>query len=440
MAGVAGKWQIVSLGWNMFFKSSFAKSLRKAVSDLPSFTRHLGEFENHKVAGEAEAKAVVEALNALEGAECAHKSPSSPYHVVIAYFQDTEDREAIQYLRQNGIPRLIRILEARWNDKDLRWDLMFCFKILAMYQTPQAVPLIVRAMREWPEEYLWRISLQYFAEKDAPQADLLIRTVGEDIPRDAAGVAYLECVNARAREYGLSPHPFSTPSGIIRLKELLTNPDPQDDNAISATAALPFLPRDAQSELFSLALDHPNWEVQLEAAWAMAKIGNERGFSLMVDFAKDVHKFIKVARYLHELGRDSLLPSETLSEDFQAMAEMSNWLQHPSELGRIPDELIQVDTRELCWPPTNDTRRVWLFRYTCKPPAGVEADENDTGIGMVGSVTWVLFSESTANMKPEDVYALHCCWELQQNDDELAPGERDVQTGLSILRKYNPGM
>jgi len=29
---------------------------------------------------------------------------------------------------------------------------------------------------------------------------------------------------------------------------------------------------------------------------------------------------------------------------------------------------------------------------------------------MVGSVTFALFGETTADLKPEEVYALHCCW------------------------------
>ena len=52
---------------------------------------------------------------------------------------------------------------------------------------------------------------------------------------------------------------------------------------------------------------------------------------------------------------------------------------------------------------------------------------------MVGSVTFALFGEATAGMPPEDIYALHCVWELQQEGDKRAPKERTVQAGRKLL-------
>jgi len=36
-------------------------------------------------------------------------------------------------------------------------------------------------------------------------------------------------------------------------------------------------------------------------------------------------------------------------------------------------------------------------------------------------------------MPPEDIYALHCCWELQQNGDPRAPEELSVAAGRKLL-------
>jgi hypothetical protein len=42
-------------------------------------------------------------------------------------------------------------------------------------------------------------------------------------------------------------------------------------------------------------------------------------------------------------------------------------------------------------------------------------------------------------LKPgaEDAYALHCCWEFQQEDDPRAPETRSVEAGREILARYN---
>ena len=55
------------------------------------------------------------------------------------------------------------------------------------------------------------------------------------------------------------------------------------------------------------------------------------------------------------------------------------------------------------------------------PPEAVRA--------MVGSVTWAMVSSNTTELSPEDVYGLHCAWELIQNEDPAAPAEADVLAG-----------
>jgi hypothetical protein len=82
---------------------------------------------------------------------------------------------------------------------------------------------------------------------------------------------------------------------------------------------------------------------------------------------------------------------------------------HPNEFGRPPDQITEYDTRDLYWPPTGDRRRFWLFKYRYQPQ-GADGQAHE-GIGLVGSTTFALFGEATADLAPEDVYGLHCCWE-----------------------------
>ncbi len=122
--------------------------------------------------------------------------------------------------------------------------------------------------------------------------------------------------------------------------------------------------------------------------------------------------------YLTELGQGGRIPAEALAPNHRAAAEMANWLAHPSEFGRPPDAVEVVDSRELLWPPTNDRRRLWVVKYRFNATAEAPADE---GFGLVGSVTFALIGEATADLSPEDIYGLHCCWELEVNNDPRAP-------------------
>jgi hypothetical protein len=126
--------------------------------------------------------------------------------------------------------------------------------------------------------------------------------------------------------------------------------------------------------------------------------------------------------YPEELGSQPAPVKEEERPLLEAMAEMSQWLEHPMELGQAPDHLEIYDHRRLFWPPTNDERDVWLFRYR------YEGNPPEEGVGMVGSVTFALFGEAMSALPPEDIYALHCVWELQQKGDNRAPKERTAQT------------
>lgn len=149
-----------------------------------------------------------------------------------------------------------------------------------------------------------------------------------------------------------------------------------------------------------------------------------------MEFAKDYRYGKKPVRYLKELGKESLAPAETKDEDFQALVELCHWLSHPNEFGSYPDAARIVDKRELYWPSTEDRRTMYIIEYTYK---NYNEDGSDKiGVGMVGSITFCLFRiEGLANYSPEEIYAIHCAWELDLEDYE------NPETGLEILRRYN---
>jgi hypothetical protein len=224
------------------------------------------------------------------------------------------------------------------------------------------------------------------------------------------------------------------------LENWLTDPNPDDFSyAASAAVGLPFISTPRRNRLLALALDHSDPKVQLEAAWASAHLGSAAGIKYLRRLCLDPGTSATACSYLRELGREKSIPAAAMEPNFLAMSDMCTWLAHPNEYGRPPDEIELLDTREIYWPPTDDHRRVWLFKFRYDEVAGEGQDEADgavAGIGMVGSVTFAL-SETEATAQPLDVYSLHCCWELQVNKDPRAPRERSIVSGRAILARYN---
>lgn len=365
---------------------------------------------------------------------------TSPLHALVGLFQDAAAEEAAEVLTECGIPQLCRIfdesLDTPEDDADVD-ALMFLLKILAMYRTFEGTLRVAAAARRpfRPDRFMWSVVLGQY-DKEHPHWQTLCDQLREPLPEGFLAVAYLDMVNNLAIAGELACHPFDTPAGIAQLAAWLTNLSPEEFSyAHSAAASLPFISPPARDELLSLAMDHPDTSVQMEAAWASARLGSEGGVKVLSRYCLDPRHSRVACQYLEELDRAEAIPPLASEDDFRATAEMCHWLAHPNEFGRPPDEITLYDTRELYWPPTDDRRRLWLlkYRYRSEEPEG----EDEVGVGMVGSVTFALFDETTADLPPEDVYALHCCWELECRQDPRAPKTRSIPAGRRILARYN---
>ncbi|HEX8704007.1 MAG TPA: HEAT repeat domain-containing protein [Myxococcaceae bacterium] len=358
----------------------------------------------------------------------------SNFSSLVTIFQQARVPEAQAVLRAEALPVLLRLYDGRlavWRQTHGRGgydsqahELLFALKIFALYGGPEGLQRILEAARlpVGPEEGMWPVVFGALAACDPQEALRLGTALREPLPPDDLGVALLDMANTLSREHGL-PHLFDTPKGHERLRALLTD---TNENfffrAHSAAASLPFLtnPR----PLFALAEEHPDLPVRMEAAWARARMGERAGLERLVEWAQSPMTRYNAVVYLKELGAK---PPPSEPPELDAMADLCHWLEHPSELGRLPDSVELYDHRRLFWPPTGDERDVWLVRYRC------EDDDPPEGVGMVGSETFVLFNTTSADMPPEDIYALHCCWELQQQGDPRAPSELSVAAGRKLL-------
>lgn len=359
----------------------------------------------------------------------------SPAMMLVGFFQDPATPETYQLLSQAGLPMLVALFDAKWPQRDADPDsLLLLLKIFAMYNHRPGLERIVTAAKEnfAADDFMWSLILRQI-DREHPSRHQMVSLLREPLPAGIIGAAYLNLCNQLALAGELLQHPFDTTEGHEQLEQWLRTPSPEAASiAQVATTSLPFLSEPPQGKLLSIACEHPDHSVQLEGAWARARLGDERGFALLRQFCLEPTYSAIACAYLKEHGREYLIPAEALAPDFQAAAELTRWLSHPMEYGRPPDELHLVDHRELHWPPTNDRRRFWLFRYAYHLP---QTPQPESHFGLVGSLTFSL--RTPTNLPPEDVYALHCCWELQARNDPRAPQELSVEHGRALLQQAN---
>ena len=422
----------------MAAKSRLERALNAWLRDGGDLRAVLNPVDDDPVTTRAEAEAVCKVAQRA-ATTSVRPSAISPLHRVVAFFQQVKSREAFEVLRDQGLPTLrLCVSDALAGNNAKESDLEFILKVLAMYQQAEDVELIASAARKAGEEagYMWSVILGQFDAEHACSR-LLVDALRDPLPKGFLGIAYLDMANGLVIGGVVDRHPFDTEDGHGRLMEWLSDQNTDHISyAHSATVAIPFVAADHRDALFQLALAHPAAQVRMEAAWAQAKLGDEAGTKRLRELCLDPSFSATAQRYLTELGHEDWIPESALEANFRAIAEMANWLTHPSEMGRPPDSIELFDTRELHWPPTNDTRRLWLVKYTYQK----EGDSApDVGVGMVGSVTFALFGEATADLSAEDLYGLHCAWELECNRDERAPAKRTPQSGRLLLAQHNPG-
>ena len=404
----------------MTFKEWFSRrsplqlALDRGTQPGSDLAAELRELKDYSIKSQADAEAICDvlALIALPGSNIG--GPSA-FHSLIRLFQDVDgtDCPAFGVMEQKGIELLVQIVNDELNKPTRRdtHDILFALKILAMYGSSEGTDAVICAALQplQPDAYLWSVILQAYTAGH-PQCERLFRELSDPLPRDFLAIALLDSANTAHRNGVNWPHPIDSIAGRKHLETWLTGTDAEHFSyAISTTAALPFISK--PDALLALAFDHLSPDVQLEAAWVAAMLGRDAGIRWLARSCLDVNMAERAKQYLLELGRTDAIPPEAENPSFQARAEFAKWLAHPSELGRPPDELEIIDHREMPWPPDRESKPLWLIKYRIKDSTGLAAD--DVGVGLVGSVTFCLFTYQLEQRPPEDGYAIHCFWEMQ---------------------------
>lgn len=356
-----------------------------------------------------------------------------PLRALAELFQNEATDDATRHLRDQGTPELVRLFDLALAVPGVDPDaLLTVCKMLAVYVSKPGLERVAAAVQRFPDEYMWEVVFGVYAEDGHPLVGELAERLRNPLPAGFAAVAFLDLANTAARAGALPAHPFDTAAGHQRLEAWLADSDPdQFSYAHSAAAALPFVGATVRSALAALAMDHPDVGVQMEAARAGAARGGTAGLTFLARLCEDPRHSLTAQQHLRDLDRADRIPPVAAEADFEALAVMCDWLAHAGEFTGPPTHIELFDTRELNWLPTDDTRQVWLLRYTY---AGLNPDGSDlVGLGMVGSIPVALIGEARADMSPEDVYGLHCCWELEVTDDPRAPEHRSAQAGRALL-------
>jgi hypothetical protein len=410
-----------------------------------------GQFhdpDKYAITTAAEVDAICRALDS-QHIFAANSIHTPAFFYLTAYLHHAKTKVAVDAFRAKGLDRLRRIFNRLLDQptipeekdfllRDRYRASVFILQVLAAQKVPGDGSLIVRGARDRRlSGGSWSMVFE-FMERGHSDTWNILEALRDPLPEDSCGDCYLYWSNKFAATGEMLPHPFATKEGIARLARYVSDSDIDDHYSVCwAVRALPFVDDGARSDLLDIADRHSDGRVRLEAAAVRAQTGSKLGAERLIGLCLDPRLANEAIARLETLGLSDRIPAQAREPGFQAMAEMCTWLSHPNENGRPPDEIAVYDTRALNWPPTGDRRQLWILKYRYEPDEW--EPEGDEGVGLVGSTTFSLFFVTSAKMKPEEIYALHCCWELRMHGDPAAPKDISAEYGQKKLAEANPG-
>jgi len=147
--------------------------------------------------------------------------------------------------------------------------------------------------------------------------------------------------------------------------------------------------------------------VQLEAAYALASLGQEDGKNRLIQLAAEPLVRRRVLSYAESLGCLSDIDPQYQTPAAVAESQLVLSLAHPQNLGLAPKSTKLLDQRTQHWPGYEQPIECFLFQF--EYPFSEHTYRN---VGIVGPATHS-FSANLSELSVEDQYAVFAGWQVE---------------------------
>ena len=158
--------------------------------------------------------------------------------------------------------------------------------------------------------------------------------------------------------------------------------------------------------------------IQVEAAAALAKMGDDAGKRKLLEMAEHPVVRPRVIAYAKELGFEKDISLEHRGPIATAETALALWLSQGEQMGLAPTAMKLVDQRELYWPSYEDPISCFLFQF--EYGSGDNAYRN---VGISGPVTHA-FTADINDLPVTDHYSAFAGWQTISDEIFIVPAER----------------
>ena len=196
-------------------------------------------------------------------------------------------------------------------------------------------------------------------------------------------------------------------------------------NAVSLIVALidtvAVLREEKASGKLRVAAELRHRRIQIEAAAALALMGDEWGKNRLIELAAEPSIRQRVIAYSKEIGIEKDISLEYTGPIATAESHLAMWLSMPEQMGLAPTEMNLVDQRRLYWPGYEDELDCFLFEYRYG-----SGDKAHVNIGISGPATHAFVSDLTS-LSAQDQYAAFAGWQTLSDEIYLVPFDHALE-------------
>lgn len=156
--------------------------------------------------------------------------------------------------------------------------------------------------------------------------------------------------------------------------------------------------------------------LKVEAAAALARMGDETGRDVLIALAEFPSIRQRVLAYARELGIEKEISLEWQGDIATAESHLAMWLAEPSQMGIAPSTMKLIDQRRLSWPGEESPVDCYLFQFEY-------GSQGYANIGMSGPLVHA-FSADLRVLARRDQYAAFAGWQAEHAEIFTLPYDR----------------
>lgn len=367
-----------------------------------NYSQYVELTEQLSINTEAEVNYILELLKSLPNQD-KYSRLFNPVEDILKYFNRNQEikKNVLMHYFDHVLPLLKPIFYQISNvyTKGIILETLYCIG------TTESITTLIELIADKDndiDDYNSYNSIKYCVDLDKKMIDIFFKNSSKLLTNDGfRTVALVELFSQWALEDKIPYNPLKKRLDIIE-KWISKKDYSKLSYAVSGCSALSTIKTKDSINLLKVASCHPKLEIQLEALFSLAVLGQDgvteqfKKLALNPLISNHTLAYVHELKKLYEIDVDftykDIISSISNQEEFIAMSAMSEWCAHEREYGITPDDIYIWSKTEIALPHDQHKNKIYLIKYKYNNYLWEDKVQDIEHVGYYNSDTECVFS------------------------------------------------